>query len=375
MEEKKNMDAAYNEAVQAIKNAILCSQYQAVKYINREQLSLYYNIGQYISLNSRERYWGTGAIEVISEQLQKELPGLRGFSPRNIKNMRTFYEEWNTLELNPAVTIAEIQQPDNQTGIIRQLQLPNLDELSIECFYAIGFTHHCVILSMVKPLVERLFYIKMCAQNHWSVEILKRRINEELYSHQGEMPNNFMQTLTSEQLAKKAILAFKDEYLLDFINVEELGTRDTEDIDERVVENSIVTNIKNFIMKFGQDFTFVGNQYRVEVIGHTHIIDLLFFNRELNSLVAVELKTGPFKPIYLGQLNIYLSALDDFVRKPHENPSIGIVLCKNADKAYVEYAVRDYNKPMGVATYRTSGEMPEKLRKALPDIEELKKLL
>lgn len=128
-------------------------------------------------------------------------------------------------------------------------------------------------------------------------------------------------------------------------------------------------------MAFGRDFTFVGNQFRVEALGHTHIIDLLFFNRELASLVAIELKTGPFKPSYLGQLNIYLQVLDDFVRKPNENPSIGIVLCKSADKAYVEYAVRDYDKPMGVATFKTATEMPEKLRRALPDMEELKKLL
>lgn len=170
-------------------------------------------------------------------------------------------------------------------------------------------------------------------------------------------------------------MAFKDEYMLDFINVEELGARDIEDVDERIVENKIVQNIKNFIMTFGHDFTFVGNQFRVEAFGHIHIIDLLFFNRELSSLVAVELKTGLFKTAYLGQLNMYLRVLDDFVRKSNENPSIGIVLCKSADKAYAEYAIRDYDKPMGGATYKTVSDMPERLRKALPDVEELKKLL
>ena len=184
-----------------------------------------------------------------------------------------------------------------------------------------------------------------------------------------------MEKLSSSEFARRAILAFKNEYMLDFINVEELGARDIEDVDERIVENKIVQNIKNFIMTFGRDFTFVGNQYRVEALGHTHIIDLLFFNRELSSLVAIELKTGPFKTAYLGQLNMYLRVLDDFVRKPNENPSIGIVLCKSADKAYVEYAVRDYDKPMGVATYKTASDMPELLRKALPDVDELKKLL
>lgn len=168
---------------------------------------------------------------------------------------------------------------------------------------------------------------------------------------------------------------FKDEYLLDFINVEELGERDRGEIDERVVEMEIVHNVKKFIMTFGRDFAFVGNQYHLEVFGIDHFPDLIFFNRELNALVVVELKKGTFKPAYLGQLCTYLRLVDDQMRKPHENPTIGIVLCKSADKEYVEYVIQDYDKPMGVATYRASADMPEKLRKALPDIEDLKKLL
>jgi hypothetical protein len=162
---------------------------------------------------------------------------------------------------------------------------------------------------------------------------------------------------------------------LDFVNVEELGERDAQDIDERVVEKSIIHNVKKFIMTFGQDFTFVGNQYHLEIYGEEFFPDLLFFNRELNALVVVELKIGDFKPSYLGQLCTYLRIIDDEVRKPHENQSIGIVLCKNANKQFVEYVIQDYDKPMGVATYKTSTEMPEELRKALPDIEELKRLL
>lgn len=147
-------------------------------------------------------------------------------------------------------------------------------------------------------------------------------MKEDLYHKQGSLPNNFMAKLSSAELAQRAIMAFKDEYMLDFINVEELGARDLEDVDERIVENKIVQNIKSFIMTFGRDFSFIGNQFRIEALGHTHIIDLLFFNRELSSLVAIELKTGPFKVAYLGQLNMYLRLLDDFVRKPNENPSI-----------------------------------------------------
>ena len=170
-------------------------------------------------------------------------------------------------------------------------------------------------------------------------------------------------------------MMFKDSYALNFINVEEIGERDIQDIDERVVEQQIVQNIKNFIMTFGNDFAFIGNQYHLEVYGVDHFPDLLFFNRELNALVVVELKTGDFKPGYLGQLMSYLQILDDKVRKQHENPSIGIVLCKSANKDYVEYVIQKYDSPMGVATYSTSADMPDNLRKALPDIDDLKKIL
>ena len=365
----------YNVAAQTIKTAILQSQYKAVKLINREQLALYFGIGRYISHHSRVGHWGTGAITYISNKLQNDLPGLRGFSERNLKNMRTFYEEWKVLDSNSAIATAELQLIDQETTEIRHLELPNFKDFPIEEFLRIGFTHHSIILSQVKSIEERFFYIKLCANELLKVDTLKKMIKENVFQSRGTMPNNFIDKLPTYELAKKAILSFKDEYLLDFINVEELGARDIEDVDERIVENKIVQNIKNFIMTFGRDFTFVGNQFRVEALGHTHIIDLLFFNRELSSLVAIELKTGPFKTAYLGQLNMYLRVLDDFVRKPNENPSIGIVLCKSADKAYVEYAVRDYDKPMGVATFKTVSDMPEKLRKALPDIEELKKLL
>ena len=373
------IDSKYAIAVQTIKSAILQSQYMAIKLVNKEQLALYYGIGRYISQNSRQGYWGTAAIKVISMRLQAELPGLRGFSERNLKNMRTFYEEWQALDSNSAVATAELQSTELQGNIplneIRQLQLPNFREFPVEEFFRIGFTHHTAILSMVKEQEQRYFYIKLCANEYLKVEALKLAIKQDLYNQKALMPNNFLAKLPSTEFARRAIMAFKDEYLLDFINVEELGARDIEDVDERIVENKIVQNIKNFIMTFGHDFTFVGNQFRVEALGHTHIIDLLFFNRELSSLVAIELKTGNFKPAYLGQLNMYLQVLDDYVRKPNENPSIGIILCKTADKSYVEYAVRDYDKPMGVATYKTATDMPERLRNSLPDQEALLRLM
>jgi len=176
-------------------------------------------------------------------------------------------------------------------------------------------------------------------------------------------------------MARRAVEMFKDEYLLDFINVEEIGERDVADVDERVVEQEIIHNVKNFIMTFGKDFTFVGNQYHLEVFGVEQFPDLLFFNRALNCLVCVELKKGEFKPAYLGQLTAYLRILDDTVKKAHENPTIGIILCRDFNKDFVQYVIQDYNKPMGVAKYATLADMPDELKNVLPDMQELRNKL
>ena len=370
----------YTEAVRIIKEAILRSQYRAASSVNKEQLSLYYGIGKYVSENSRHGFWGKGAIETISQQLQKELPGLRGFSASNIKNMRSFYEEWSpVINRQPSAddfkTLTVVSESElNENLLLVEVRQPMADEFNWSDFFAIGFSHHIEIMAKAKTLEARLFYIHESATRFWNKYTLRDYLKADLYNHRGTLPNNFTSTIASAQQALKAVNAFKDEYLLDFINVEELYTQD-EDLNERVLEKSIVDNIKRFILTFGQDFIFVGNQYRLEVSGEEMFVDLLFFNRELNSLVAVELKSGKFRSSYLGQLSIYLSALDTYVRKPHENPAIGILLCRDINQSFVEFAIRDYDKPMGVATYRATKDMPERLRNALPDIEELKKLL
>lgn len=368
--------ADYNIAVQTIKDAILRSQYQAAKLVNREMLSLYYGIGRYISANSRDGFWGTGAIRTISERLRKEMPGLKGFSETNIKNMRLFYEEWEPVissstseAINSSVATDEIE-----TSILLPVKSSVITD-DLETFLSLDFTHHIAILNGEKDVAKRLKYIHLSLANHWNTKYLQQQIKDNAADKYGAMPSNFGVTIKDSRDAIKALNMFKDEYLLDFINTEEIGIRDWQDVDERVVEKEIIHNIKNFIMTFGRDFAFVGNQYHLEAFSEDFFPDLLFFNRELNCLVVVELKTGDFKPGYLAQLMTYLRILDDKVRKPHENPSIGIVLCKNANKDFVEYVIQDYAKPMGVATYRLSKDMPDKLREALPDVEELKKLL
>lgn len=252
--------------------------------------------------------------------------------------MRMFYEEWKCLDTNLADASAKLdlgnKSADESANLDSRKSLAPIEiaDIPIVAFFSIGFSHHTLILSKT---------------------------------------NNFGMTIPDYKRAFQAIQMFKDEYLLDYINVEQLGERD-EDIDERVIENEIVHNVKNFIMTFGRGFSYMGNQVHYDKLGHDHWVDLLFFNRILKSLVVIELKKGSFKPAYLGQLAAYLRVLDDEERIEGENPSVGIVLCKDADRAYVEYVLQDYTKPMGVATYKSS---QERLRELLPDEEEIKKLL
>lgn len=372
MKEANNiLQKGIQQAIADIKTAILQSQYRAAKAANAEMLSLYYGIGRYVSEHTRINAWGTNAIKMISQQLQKELPGLRGFSATAIKRMRIFYEQWAE-DINRPSAMTESRSTVNALDITVFTNRPLItDDLDIHDFCSISFTHHYEILSKVKNKEERIFYIKQTAHNHWSIQTLIEEMRADLFNHQGRMPNNFAQAMPSKANALKAIEMFKDNYLLDFVNMEELGARDAQDVDERIVEQKIVHNVKKFIMTFGTDFTFVGNQYHLEKFGIEQYPDLLFYNRELSALVCVELKFGDFKPAYLGQLSAYLRILDSEVKKPHENPSIGIVLCKSANKAFVEFLIQGYDNPMGVATYKTK----EDIKKLLPSEEQLQNLL
>ena len=385
---KVSLQYQYDYAAEIIKTAILQSQYEAAKDINRIQLGLYFGIGKFLSEKTRNAKWGTNALQSISDKLKSDLPGLRGFSVTNLKKMRTFYDNWKSIDYNSSVatdeispvTTGEIEDVQKECDMIIRLEnnaikIDDIGSFPIEDFFKIPFSHHMLVVEKVKEIEARYYYINRTAEEHLSVEQLKKIINENNFENRASMPNNFPRTISNSSLARKAVMMFKDEYLLDFINVEEIGERDKNDIDERVVEKQIIENVKKFIMTFGKDFAFLGNQYHLEVYGENFFPDLLFFNRNLNALVVFELKIGDFKPIYLSQLMTYLRILDDKVRKSHENHSIGIVLCKNANKDFVKYVIQDYDKPMGVATFDTSSEMPEELRKALPDVDDLIKLL
>ena len=383
--------AEIRNAVLSIKAAILKSQARAAQMINHEQLSLYYGIGRYVSEHSRQGYWGTGAIDTISRQLKAELPGLKGFSAENIKLMRRFYEAWKELEVNSVDTTTEtaefepfslpnnsvvpsteLQLIESEAEPIQQLRLTNDEAFPVTAFLNISFSHHVAIFRYAEQYEERKYYIQLAYQQRLKVDDLEEIIKAKTYDHRQALPNNFLKAIPDKTLALRTLQMFKDSYLLDYINVEDIDVSDPIDVDEKVIESKIVMNIKNFIMTFGRSFTYKGHQVHYDKLGHDHWIDLLFFNRELQSLVVVELKKGQFKPSYLGQLAAYLRVLDDEEKLPEENPSVGIILCKKADKAYVEYVLQDYLKPMGVATYQ---QMQNRLRELLPPEEDMKRLI
>lgn len=379
-----NMNEQYAQAVKTIKDAILKSQLQTARHANGVQLSLYYSIGGYVSNNSREGTWGTGAIDEISARLREELPGLRGFSAGNIKLMRQFFEAWHPYFRN----FDETRTPDKSIAVATDLlqepttalelslnRLPLATDFKIEYFTGVSFTHHMEILHKAKDLDERLFYIRESALGHWSKYRLRNHLKEDLYHHRGALSNNFAVSIEDSGQYMRAIRTFKDEYFLDFINTEELDLTDPQDMDERILEQEIIGHIRNFIQCLGSGFCFVGNQHRIEVDGEEFFADLLFFQRDLKALVVVELKKGKFKPAYLGQLNFYLTALDEQERRAGENPAIGILLCREANKSVVELAIRDYTKPMGVATYRTADELPVAYKVLAPIIDEVPNLL
>ncbi|GAB3974324.1 PDDEXK nuclease domain-containing protein [Spirosoma terrae] len=345
----------YKTLLQEISSQILQSRYRAARLVNRELLLLYFVVGKHLSEKVAAEKWGSKVLGQISADLQKQLPGLRGFSATNMKNMRQFAEVYSQLGF------AAVHNP------IGQLSTGQLDEDRLNVFLSVSFTHHILLLNRCSDWEERWFYMQKTVDRQWTVEMLDWQIKAKVYQKRDQtILNNFSTTLP-ETIRDTAIQAFKDEYLLDFINVE------TDD--ERVVEKGIVQNIKEFILKAGKGFAFIGNQHRLLVDDEEFFVDLLFYNRQLKCLVAIELKKGKFKPIYAGQLNFYLNVLNEQERLPDENSAVGIVLCKEKNNKTVEYAFQSIHNPMGVATYQLSSDLPDHLRNVLPDPEDLKKLL
>ena len=366
-------------AVKDIKLAILQARAKAARLANAEALKLYFFVGGYISKKTRNAKWGSGAIDALSNQLQVELPGLRGFSAANIKYMRIFFDEWTRwFEIRHSSSDENRQTASDENALMPIRHLPS-DELTneqITAFLSIGFTHHREILNKCSTYDERWYYILSCAKAPWTVEQLQQHLRADDYHHIGALPNNFAKTLSPMALASKAVRSFRDEYLLELVNLDNVDAVRDQDVDERVLSKALVADVEKTIQALGgDDFCFMGREKRLIIEGEEVFIDLLFYHRSLRAMVAVELKMGKFRPSYLGQLELYLSALDATVRHADENPSIGLLLCEKMNKGFVEFAVRDKSKPLGIATYQTLRSIPKPYKTLAPVIEGVRRVL
>jgi predicted nuclease of restriction endonuclease-like (RecB) superfamily len=327
----------YSAFVREIKELVYCRQYEALRQVNAELIALYWDIGERIVTRQREMAWGKSVVDVLARELQAEFPGVQGFSARNLWLMRGFYVEYSA---------SEILQP-----------------LVAE----ISWTKNVVIMQKCKDPQEREFYIRMTKRYGWTKDVLINHIENQSYEKYLLNQTNFDATV-QEKYRLQAKLAVKDDYNFDFL---EMG----EEHSEAELEAGLVNNVRAFLTEMGGDFTFIGNQYRVEVDDTDWYIDLLLFHRRLRSLIAIELKVGEFKPEYAGKMLFYLSALDDRLKLEDENPSIGIIICKNKNRTRVEYSLKTTRKPIGVATYSFYDTLPKEMRSLLPSPDEIATIL
>jgi predicted nuclease of restriction endonuclease-like (RecB) superfamily len=327
----------YAKLLTAVKERVRAAQYAALKAVNKELVGLYWDIGRMIAERQEQAGWGKSVVERLSADLRQEFPGISGFSVQNLWYMRQLFLEYNGHErLQPLVG-------------------------------EIAWAHNLAIMSKCKDPLEREFYIRMTRKFGWSKNVLIHQIGNQSYEKSLLGQTNFDQALTPE-LRAQAKLAVKDEYTFDFL---ELG----EEHSERDLERALIARIEKFLRAMGGMFAFMGSQYRLEVDGDEFFIDLLLFHRRLRCLVAIELKIGKFQPEFVGKMQFYLAALDRQVRQENENPSIGIILCKEKNRTVVEYALHDARKPIGVATYETTRTLPKELKGQLPPPEDIAALL
>ncbi|MCL2808400.1 MAG: PDDEXK nuclease domain-containing protein [Coriobacteriia bacterium] len=348
----ENGIAEYSSFIKEIKNLIYHRQYEAMKHVNTELLQLYWEIGGEIERQQRERGWGNSVVEVLAKELQKEFPDVQGFSARNLWLMRRFYVEYSQDQSSPFLDSVSAHPFLHPLGA--EMQLAPLPPLLVE----IGWKKNVVIMQKCKDPKEREFYIRMTKRYGWTKNVLINNIENKAFEKYLSNQTNFDEAVP-EEYRLQAKLAVKDDYNFGFI---ELGIEHS----EAKLEAGIINNIRAFLLEMGGDFSFIGNQYHLDAAGDDWFIDLLLFHRRLRCLIAIELKTGEFLPEYAGKMQFYLSALDELVKLPDENPSIGIVICKNKKRTRVEYALRASKMPIGVATYSYYDSLPDELSSLLP---------
>ena len=327
----------YLPLLEELKNRIRTAQTRAAISVNRELVGLYWQIGLQILSAQKMQGWGTKVVKKLSADLSEAFPEMKGFSPRNLDYMLAFAKAW----------------PEEE--VLQQLvaKLP--------------WGHNLRLMEAIDDSQTRKWYAEQAIANGWSRSVLSLQIQSRLHERQGAGPTNFAATLSAPQ-ADIAANILKDPYNFDFLS---LGN----EASEREIENALVTHVRKFLLELGVGFAFVGNQYRLEVAGEDFFLDLLFYHVRLHCYVVIELKAGKFKPEHAGKLNFYLSAVDDLLRTEGDAPSIGLILCQDKNRVFAEYALRDVNKPIGVSSYDLTASLPDKVRTALPTIEELEEEL
>lgn len=321
----------YRGTLELIRREIQTARFQVVKTITKEHIELYWKIGKIILEKQKEEGWGKSVVEKISNDLQKDFPGSDGYSTRNLWDMRRFYSRYSTNE--------------------------KLRQLVAE----IPWGQNLLILTKIKDDKEAEFYLTATKEYGWSRNVLLNQIKAKAYQRAlSENKTHNFKNVLPEYLSEQADEALKSEYNLEFLGLKE-------SIKEREFENKMIEKIRDVIMEFGAGFAFLGNQFKLKLGDKEYFVDLLFYHRKLQCLVAVELKVGEFKPEYAGKLNFYLEILDNTEKTENENPSIGILLCAEKDNLEVEYALRTTNKPIGVAEYQLTKDLPKKYQKYLPD--------
>ena len=338
--------ASYPAFLEAIKERIRETRIKAALAANSEMIGLYWHIGKSIVERQRKEGWGKSIVECLASDLQREFPGVGGFSPQNVWHMRAFYMAWTE-------EVSNLQRP------VGDLDAKNLPRPVGE----IPWGQNLELLAKLKDPVQRLWYAKMTIEHGWSRPVLVHQIETDLYGRQGKAVTNFKRTLPPPQ-SDLAHEALKDPYTFDFLTL-------AADAREKELEQGLIDHIQKFLLELGVGFAFVGRQVHLEVEGDDFYIDLLFYHLRLRCFVVIELKNGPFKPEYAGKMNFYLSAVDDRLRHKDDQPSIGMILCRSRKKLIAEYALRDTHKPIGVSAYRLTKALPEKLKGTLPAIKDL----
>lgn len=323
----------YDDFLKGLKSRIRQAQVRAALAVNKELLFLYWQIGRDILQRQSEEGWGTKVIDRLARDLKMEFPDMKGFSPRNLKYMRALAEAY----------------PD--------------EEIVLRVIAQIPWGHNQTLLNKLESQEQRLWYAQKAIENGWNRNSLELQIKSDLYSRQGGALTNFNHTLPEAQ-SDLAQSLLKSEYNLEFLELKEKAH-------ERELEQALVSHMQKFLLELGVGFSFMGHQYRLEVEGDEFFIDLLFYHVRLRCYVVIELKTTEFRPEYSGQINFYVNVIDDQLRHPDDQPTIGIVLCRSRKQSIVHYALRGMSQPIGVSTYELGNTLPEAVQQSLPSVEQL----